>query len=1230
MQKLHFYHIVSFTLFIIVFPFSLAAQTEVEGNVSGEWTVEGSPYITTDNTIVPEDGSLDVEPGVTIIISPGDSLTIYGGISLQGTEDDSITIISAEHEELRSGILYFEDNEENIRLEYLRINTLYQLYGKRVDIDIFNCTIGNTRVVIWENNGDICEIASNAFDCNMTIMNKRELLFHNNQTLPGSYCSFFAGWVGTCRFNSNNYQGSTEWRLHSTNTFISTDSEIQDSLFLLYTIFGANEVRFSDDNLTALSLDSVDELVIEGTEIREYYRGGRVDDLTFWSVDNVRLTDSEIHGYQRHYNLGDYFIDCDFYNCLTINGAESVTIQNVERGSGVILWDDCEDIIIRNSNLYSLNLWEISDAEIENCSFRDNININDARNVIFRYNDVAKDIIVMNTRRIEIANCYIGTAHPDRIDFRGILRINTCSYGQVSRNLIISPGKGCSISNNEELEFFNNTIISGVFQRGSGIYVSDPPFDIYNNIFYSMNGYSVVEISPRGAETRIDYNLYYGHGGFCNREGLEPGEHDIFDDPHFRHYHNGIEDFRLRADSPCIDAGCEDFGRDPDGTTPDIGAICYDRRVNQPPSVISISRDLTSKRVRYSYEAFSVDDNEGCHINFLDYPDWLRPGPRRDYESASRQISGIIPRDVDRFTFRVQTTDAEGLMDSLDVEVAATDHTFIQGGDISGVISVDESPYMVLGSLIVPIGETLRIEPGCRLEFLVKDSLDHYEDQSGLFVYGTLFCEGTVEDSITITSIRNPHIVNPNRRSFSGIRMDSSNADTNRFAYLHINRTHNIIAEHKNIDIRNCYFEEVSLRIYESYYWVISNRFDSNEDNGSIFASHSNGIISNNLSTGERGGIRSIGGFSHIHNNLLINANRISSGFSDSSHIEHNVLIGSSCISFDNHASPLIENNTVLFNQYGIRCGNGNAVITNNLLSFCQEYGIYWRVTDENEQGTLQYNNVYGNQAGNYGWYQIPIEPDSTNISEDPLLLDIPPYRHHLLTNSPCINTGDPDSPEDPDGTRSDIGAVWFDHDNQAFRLNTLQPDVINANPNEQMRFVVTVDDPEDDRPGFRWSLFRCLEDPIEGGRIFIWDCDIEVGESNTVLFSLSELGIYRLDCIVTDGYNLDTLRWNINITTNSVDERFALIPKELELNRIYPNPFNSAAIIEFCVPKSEKLTLTVFDIQGRAVSVLVNDYIQAGKYKINWQPINFASGVYFIRLSDENKSAFKRIFYFK
>ncbi len=59
------------------------------------------------------------------------------------------------------------------------------------------------------------------------------------------------------------------------------------------------------------------------------------------------------------------------------------------------------------------------------------------------------------------------------------------------------------------------------------------------------------------------------------------------------------------------------------------------------------------------------------------------------------------------------------------------------------------------------------------------------------------------------------------------------------------------------------------------------------------------------------------------------------------------------------------------------------------------------------------------------------------------------------------------------------------------------------------------------------------------------------------------------------------------------------LIPKELYLSQNYPNPFNPSTVIKYQLPVAGRVELTVYDILGNEVAVLVDKYQNAGSYQI-------------------------------
>ena len=73
--------------------------------------------------------------------------------------------------------------------------------------------------------------------------------------------------------------------------------------------------------------------------------------------------------------------------------------------------------------------------------------------------------------------------------------------------------------------------------------------------------------------------------------------------------------------------------------------------------------------------------------------------------------------------------------------------------------------------------------------------------------------------------------------------------------------------------------------------------------------------------------------------------------------------------------------------------------------------------------------------------------------------------------------------------------------------------------------------------------------------------------------------------------------------------------PEQFSLLQNYPNPFNPGTTIEFSLPKSDWVTLKIFNILGQEVAVLVSENLSAGSYKYDWAASGLASGVYYYRL---------------
>jgi len=89
-------------------------------------------------------------------------------------------------------------------------------------------------------------------------------------------------------------------------------------------------------------------------------------------------------------------------------------------------------------------------------------------------------------------------------------------------------------------------------------------------------------------------------------------------------------------------------------------------------------------------------------------------------------------------------------------------------------------------------------------------------------------------------------------------------------------------------------------------------------------------------------------------------------------------------------------------------------------------------------------------------------------------------------------------------------------------------------------------------------------------------------------------------------------------------------IPENYLLLQNYPNPFNSSTQIEYSIIKSSFIKLFIFNIEGKLIDILVNEYQLYGTYKVDFGGGNLSSGIYFYKIEAENFSDTKKMILIK
>jgi hypothetical protein len=395
------------------------------------------------------------------------------------------------------------------------------------------------------------------------------------------------------------------------------------------------------------------------------------------------------------------------------------------------------------------------------------------------------------------------------------------------------------------------------------------------------------------------------------------------------------------------------------------------------------------------------------------------------------------------------------------------------------------SPYIVIGNVTVPSGQFLSIMPGVQVRFNANYSITV---NGGLVAHGQegdsvkfmrnpgssaawqwiRYSSGTISDSCILdycimeygtdavwadgasVTIRNSHIShftdtaikgNSYFSSWSGLTIDRCNIHNNARGATLDNSSSPAVGTLNISDTDINYHSSTGIVLNKSKLVMtncnISNcggspgdaiNASNNTSTGAIFIS--GGSLNDNPGSGFYGfslGSSTLEGI-EIANNGQDGITMISSGQMTASRllIHNNYDNGLQLTNTSLHAHNL----TISSNGHqglpsvgsGIFASGQSVILTSAIVDRNVTYGLYM----QSGSGFLSYDNFYLNPSGNV----FGTSPGVGCLEEDPLYVSItPPENFNLQLGSPCIDTGYPGDPLDPDSTRTDMGALAFFQD---------------------------------------------------------------------------------------------------------------------------------------------------------------------------------------------------------
>ena len=102
----------------------------------------------------------------------------------------------------------------------------------------------------------------------------------------------------------------------------------------------------------------------------------------------------------------------------------------------------------------------------------------------------------------------------------------------------------------------------------------------------------------------------------------------------------------------------------------------------------------------------------------------------------------------------------------------------------------------------------------------------------------------------------------------------------------------------------------------------------------------------------------------------------------------------------------------------------------------------------------------------------------------------------------------------------------------------------------------------------------------------------------------------------------------DINPSDNTTNDNIEI--KNYALFENYPNPFNPSTTIKYQIPQDGLVTLKIFDVLGREVKTLVNEYKTQGGYSVSFDASNLPSGMYIYQLKGSTFNINKKMLLLK
>lgn len=312
-------------------------------------------------------------------------------------------------------------------------------------------------------------------------------------------------------------------------------------------------------------------------------------------------------------------------------------------------------------------------------------------------------------------------------------------------------------------------------------------------------------------------------------------------------------------------------------------------------------------------------------------------------------------------------------------------------------------------------------------------------------------------------------------------------------------------------------------------------------------------------------------------------------------------------------------NNCVSAGGAAIRCGDGNPVITNNVITY--NNGRYGAGIVFNYSGGTVKNNIIAYNSGGEDFAGGGIWILGTHAQNYPRLVE----NNTIVFNS-SVKRG---------------GGFWL----SGTSATTIRNNIVYGNSSPQNYQIyaasstVTVTYNNVDG-GYAGTGNININPALLTGSLMLHDTSgcIDAGQNDAQLndpLDAQRPGMAKLPAKGTvrndlGAYGGPGVALTAQTITGVADTERGYMPEMLTVKQNYPNPFNPGTVIGFAVKQQEKVRVDIYSSEGRLVKTIVNREYPAGEYEVYFNGSGLSSGVYYYRVTTSARSTIRKMLLMK